>query len=119
MADRLLSVSSACVFLDAEGNAKTMTPSEMEVHNRHVPDAGEKLRRLGSISWRARRKGRNRAAKLENHSTNVNEPAGCIELRMHFQNPDNIPAGKLVDELGLKTAPWKSAGLGGAWKFYC
>ena len=89
-------------FLDKEGNAHEKTPAEMQVHYRHVPTlernyavsavfkgtpapADEIERRLGESQ--EKRRTTQPAAKS----------AGCI-----FKNPATIPAGKLVDELGLK-----------------
>jgi len=89
-------------YLDQEGNAHEKTPTEMDVHYRHVPSlernyavsavfkgtpasAGEIERRLDESQ--EKRRTTQPAAKS----------AGCI-----FKNPTTIPAGKLVDELGLK-----------------
>jgi UDP-N-acetylenolpyruvoylglucosamine reductase len=89
-------------FLDEEGNAHEKTPAEMDVHYRHVPtlernyavsavfkgtpaSADEIERRLDESQ--EKRRTTQPAAKS----------AGCI-----FKNPATIPAGKLVDELGLK-----------------
>jgi UDP-N-acetylmuramate--alanine ligase len=89
-------------YLDGEGNAHEKTPAEMEVHYRHVPSldqnfavaavfkgtprAVDEIERLLDES-QAKRRTTQPAAKS----------AGCI-----FKNPATIPAGKLVDELGLK-----------------
>jgi UDP-N-acetylmuramate--alanine ligase len=89
-------------YLDGEGNAHEKTPGEMEVHYRHVPSldrnfavaavfkgtprAVDEIERLLDES-QAKRRTTQPAAKS----------AGCI-----FKNPATIPAGKLVDELGLK-----------------
>ncbi|OLD86288.1 MAG: UDP-N-acetylenolpyruvoylglucosamine reductase [Verrucomicrobia bacterium 13_1_20CM_4_54_11] len=88
--------------LDPEGNAKTMTPSEMEVYYRHVPTL-EKNYAVSAI-FRGVPGGKDEIVrKLEEsqHKRKTTQPAassaGCI-----FKNPGNIPAGKLVDELGLK-----------------
>jgi UDP-N-acetylenolpyruvoylglucosamine reductase len=89
-------------YLDEEGDAHEKTPAEMEVHYRHVASlernyavaavfkgtpagAGEIERRLDESQ--EKRRTTQPAAKS----------AGCI-----FKNPATIPAGKLVDELGLK-----------------
>src|SRR5881227_1939000 len=88
--------------LDPEGNAKTMTPSEMEVYYRHVPTL-EKNYAVSAI-FRGVPGGKDEIVrKLEEsqHKRKTTQPAassaGCI-----FKNPDSVPAGKLVDELGLK-----------------
>lgn len=89
-------------YLDREGMAHEKTPAELEVHYRHVPSLeenfavsavfrGEKaltdeiVRRLGESQ--EKRRSTQPSAKS----------AGCI-----FKNPSACPAGKLVDELGLK-----------------
>ena len=88
--------------LDAEGNAQTMTPSKMQVHYRHVPTLDKNYAVLAV--FRGVPGGKDEIVrKLEEsqHKRKTTQPAassaGCI-----FKNPDNIPAGKLVDELGLK-----------------
>jgi UDP-N-acetylmuramate--L-alanine ligase/UDP-N-acetylenolpyruvoylglucosamine reductase len=89
-------------FLDEEGNAHEATPGEMDVHYRHVttlernyavsavftgrPAAAEEIERKLDASQEKRRTTQPAA-----------KSAGCI-----FKNPTTIPAGKLVDELGLK-----------------
>jgi UDP-N-acetylmuramate--L-alanine ligase/UDP-N-acetylenolpyruvoylglucosamine reductase len=89
-------------YLDAEGNAHEKTPAEMDVHYRHVatlernyavnavfkgtPAAAEEIERRLDESQEKRRTTQPAA-----------KSAGCI-----FKNPATIPAGKLVDELGLK-----------------
>jgi UDP-N-acetylenolpyruvoylglucosamine reductase len=89
-------------YLDEEGNAHEKTPAEMEIHYRHVPTleknyavsavfkgtpaAAEEIERRLDESQEKRRTTQPAA-----------KSAGCI-----FKNPTTIPAGKLVDELGLK-----------------
>src|SRR6266513_1350760 len=91
-------------FLDDEGNAHEKTPAEMDVHYRHVatlernyavsavfkgtPAAAEEIERRLDESQEKRRTTQPAA-----------KSAGCI-----FKNPATIPAGKLVDELGLKNS---------------
>jgi UDP-N-acetylmuramate--alanine ligase len=79
-----------------------MTPPEMEVHYRHVPTL-EKNYAISAM-FRGVPRGKDEIMhKLEEsqHKRKASQPAassaGCI-----FKNPENIPAGKLVDELGLK-----------------
>ncbi len=89
-------------FLDWEGMPHEKTAGELDVHYRHVPSleknyavsavfrgepasADEITRRLDESQ--KKRRTTQPAAKS----------AGCI-----FKNPDSCPAGKLVDELGLK-----------------
>ena len=89
-------------LLDAAGMAQEKTPAEMEIHYRHVP-ALEKNYAV-SVVFRGKRAARpDIVRKLEESQQHrrATQPAassaGCI-----FKNPDSIPAGKLVDELGLK-----------------
>jgi UDP-N-acetylenolpyruvoylglucosamine reductase len=96
-------------YLDAEGNPHTKTPADLEIHYRHVPSlqrnyavsavfqgtpapTEEILRRLQD-SQQKRRTTQPAASS-----------AGCI-----FKNPGPCPAGKLVDELGLKNVSVGSA----------
>ncbi len=91
-------------YLDAEGNAHSKRRDELEVHYRHFPllennfavsavfrarpaPAEEIVRKLDASQ--EKRRSSQPAAKS----------AGCI-----FKNPDACPAGKLVDELGLKNS---------------
>jgi UDP-N-acetylmuramate--L-alanine ligase/UDP-N-acetylenolpyruvoylglucosamine reductase len=89
-------------FVDRLGSFHTRTPAEMEVHYRDVPTLREnfavsatfagppgspdEIERLLDESMQKRRATQPRESS-----------AGCI-----FKNPAAIPAGKLVDELGLK-----------------
>jgi UDP-N-acetylmuramate--alanine ligase len=91
-------------YLDDEGKAHEKTPAEMEIHYRHVPSldrnyavaavfkgtpaAADEIERRMDESQEKRRTTQPAA-----------KSAGCI-----FKNPKTIPAGKLVDELGLKNA---------------
>ncbi len=89
-------------YLDATGEPHTKTPNELEVNYRHVPslehnyavsavfrgtpaDPKEIVRRLEESQEKRRT------------SQPAAKSAGCI-----FKNPTSCPAGKLVDELGLK-----------------
>lgn len=89
-------------YLDGEGNVQTKTPAELEIHYRHVPSldhnyavsavfsgttsAPEEITRRLDESQEKRRTTQPSA-----------KSAGCI-----FKNPESGPAGRLVDELGLK-----------------
>lgn len=89
-------------FCDEDGNIFTRTPAEMEVHYRHVPT----LSRNFALSATLRGKTAP-VEEIEKHlaaseskrreSQPVAASSGCI-----FKNPDSIPAGKLIDELGFK-----------------
>jgi UDP-N-acetylmuramate--alanine ligase len=91
-------------FLDSDGNAQTKTPAELEVNYRHVPSL-EKNYAVSAV-FRGTSSVRDEIVrKLEEsqHHRRTTQPAassaGCI-----FKNHDTIPAGKLVDELGLKNS---------------
>jgi UDP-N-acetylenolpyruvoylglucosamine reductase len=89
-------------FVDRNGDFHTKTPPELDVHYRHVgslvnnyavaatfrgsPSTAEEIERLLEASQHKRRTTQPRESS-----------AGCI-----FKNPGPMPAGKLVDELGLK-----------------
>lgn len=89
-------------FLDREGNAHEVSPNELEVHYRDVPSlknnfataavfrgkkaAPEEIVRRLEESQEKRRRTQPSA-----------KSAGCI-----FKNPAECPAGKLIEELGLK-----------------
>ncbi len=89
-------------FVDANGEFHTRTPGELEVRYRDVPalatnyavsatfrgepaDAGDIAARLDASQQKRRT------------SQPKESSAGCI-----FKNPGTTPAGKLIDELGLK-----------------
>jgi UDP-N-acetylmuramate--alanine ligase len=89
-------------YVDEQGEFHTRTPSELEIHYRNVPS----LKKNYAVS--ATFQGQPSTleaieAGLEESSTKrkTSQPressAGCI-----FKNPGPTPAGKLVDELGLK-----------------
>ena len=89
-------------FIDPHGNFHMKTPAEMDVHYRHCgtleknyavsatffghPSTPEEIEKLLEASTQKRRTTQPRESS-----------AGCI-----FKNPGQCPAGKLVDELGLK-----------------
>jgi UDP-N-acetylmuramate--alanine ligase len=91
-------------YLDANGEAHTKTREELEVHYRNFPllennfavsavfrgqpTPPEEIVRKLEASQEKRR-----------NSQPAAKSAGCI-----FKNPDSCPAGKLVDELGLKNS---------------
>ena len=63
--------------------------------------------------------GRNREPAGRIAGKTPHHPAEREERRLHFQESRSCPAGKLVDELGLKDLPRRRrARLGGARKFY-
>jgi UDP-N-acetylmuramate--L-alanine ligase/UDP-N-acetylenolpyruvoylglucosamine reductase len=91
-------------FVDPQGNFHMKTPAEMDVRYRHcgtleknyavsatfrgVPSTAEEIERKLDESMQKRRSSQPKESS-----------AGCI-----FKNPEPCPAGKLVDELGLKGA---------------
>ncbi len=89
-------------YIDPHGNFHMKTPAEMDVHYRHCgtleknfavsatfvghPSTAEEIEKLLEASTQKRRTSQPRESS-----------AGCC-----FKNPEQCPAGKLVDELGLK-----------------
>ena len=91
-------------YLDEEGNAQTRTPAELEVHYRHVPSLDHNYAVsavfLGSPSSAEEITRRLDESQEKRRTTQPSaKSAGCI-----FKNPASGPAGKLVDELGLKNS---------------
>jgi UDP-N-acetylmuramate--alanine ligase len=89
-------------YLDREGVAHERTPAELEVHYRDVPSLEENF--AVSAVFRGERSAateivrRMDASQEKRRTTQPSaKSAGCI-----FKNPAACPAGKLVDELGLK-----------------
>jgi UDP-N-acetylmuramate--alanine ligase len=89
-------------YLDAEGNAHTKTRDQFEVHYRNVRELESSF--AVSAVFRghpARTEEIVRKLERSQEKRRTTQPAaksaGCI-----FKNPDACPAGKLVDELGLK-----------------
>ena len=89
-------------YLDGEGNPHTKTREEMDVRYRHVPVLADNY--AVSAVFRGEATAREVIARRLEESQEkrrtsqpIAKSAGCI-----FKNPDSIPAGKLVDELGLK-----------------
>lgn len=91
-------------FIDRHGEFHTRTPEEMEIGYRHVPtligNFAVSATFIGHESTRAEIEQGMEASTLKRRTSQPRESsAGCI-----FKNPGPIPAGKLVDELGLKGA---------------
>jgi UDP-N-acetylmuramate--L-alanine ligase/UDP-N-acetylenolpyruvoylglucosamine reductase len=91
-------------FVDANGEFHTRTAQEMEVHYRDVPTLAHNYA-VSAIFRGVPAAPEDIVHKLEESMTKrrTTQPkessAGCI-----FKNPVTIPAGKLIDELGLKGA---------------
>jgi UDP-N-acetylmuramate--alanine ligase len=89
-------------YLDGQGNVQTKARNEMDVHYRHVPELARNYAVLATFRGQpASRDEIDRRLEESQTKRRTSQPiaksAGCI-----FKNPDSIPAGKLVDELGLK-----------------
>ena len=91
-------------YLDAEGNSRTKTPDELDVRYRNIPELENNF--AVSAVFRGNPAPveeivRKLEASQEKRRTSqpAAKSAGCI-----FKNPDSCPAGKLVDEIGLKNA---------------
>ena len=89
-------------FVDASGEFHTRTPSELEVRYRDVPALAKNY--AVSATFRGETAAAaDIAARLDEsqQKRRTSQPkessAGCI-----FKNPGTMPAGKLIDELGLK-----------------
>ena len=91
-------------YLDSEGNPHTRTRAEMDVQYRHVPSLATNYAVSavfrGEPAPREEIERRLQESQEKRRSTQpMAKSAGCI-----FKNPDSIPAGKLIDELGLKNS---------------
>lgn len=89
-------------FCDQDGNIFTRTPPEMEIHYRSVP----MLRQNYALSAVLKGHPASRdeidrlietSAAKRRESQPVAASAGCI-----FKNPGQVPAGRLIEELGFK-----------------
>src|SRR6266567_8218382 len=91
-------------YLDAEGDSHVKNRDELEVFYRRFPllekNFAVSATFRGQPAERAEIDGRLRESQEKRRTTQpAAKSAGCI-----FKNPDSIPAGKLVDELGLKNS---------------
>ena len=91
-------------YLDREGNSHTKNRDELEVHYRDFPLLRENF--AVSATFRAVPAAREQietklheSQEKRRTSQPIAKSAGCI-----FKNPESCPAGKLVDELGLKNS---------------
>ncbi len=96
-------------YLDMDGNPHTRTRQEMDVQYRHVPSLSTNYAVSavfrGAPAPREEIERRLQESQEKRRSTQpMAKSAGCI-----FKNPESIPAGKLVDELGLKNSRVGSA----------
>ncbi len=89
-------------YCDQDGNIFTRTPAEMEIHYRDVPTLARNFA-LSAVLKGSAAPAADIARKLDESETKRRETqpvaacAGCI-----FKNPEEIPAGKLIEELGFK-----------------
>jgi UDP-N-acetylenolpyruvoylglucosamine reductase len=91
-------------YLDANGDTHTKSRDELEVHYRHFPLLEQNFAVSAVFRGKPAPKEeitRKLEASQEKRRTSqpIAKSAGCI-----FKNTNSIPAGKLVDELGLKNA---------------
>ena len=91
-------------YLDAQGNPQVKTREELEVFYRRFPLLENNFAISATFraepAKRATIDDRLRASQDKRRTSQpIAKSAGCI-----FKNPDAIPAGKLVDELGLKNS---------------
>jgi UDP-N-acetylmuramate--L-alanine ligase/UDP-N-acetylenolpyruvoylglucosamine reductase len=91
-------------YLDGEGNSHVKNRDELEVFYRRFPLLENNFAISATFhaqpSERAIIDSRLRESQEKRRTTQpAAKSAGCI-----FKNPDSIPAGKLVDELGLKNS---------------
>src|SRR5213594_3346102 len=91
-------------YLDSEGNPHVKNRDELEVFYRRFPLLEKNFAISATFraqpSERAKIDSRLRESQEKRRTTQpIAKSAGCI-----FKNPDSIPAGKLVDELGLKNS---------------
>src|SRR5205809_8036484 len=91
-------------YLDGEGNPHTKTRDELEVHYRSFPLLENNFAVSAVFRGQpapAEQIARKLHASQEKRRTSqtIAKSAGCI-----FKNPQNCPAGQLVEELGLKNS---------------
>ena len=91
-------------YLDPDGNLHTKKRGELEVHYREFPLLKENFAVSATFhatpSQREQIESKLQESQEKRRSTQpIAKSAGCI-----FKNPDSCPAGKLVDELGLKNS---------------
>ncbi len=89
-------------FCDQDGNIFTRTPKEMDVHYRSVPMLRTNYALSAVIAGNPGNQAEIDATIAESltkrrSSQPIAASAGCI-----FKNPSDIPAGRLIEELGLK-----------------
>ncbi len=96
--DQVISVR----YVDAGGEFHTRTPMEMDVHYRNVPFLRDNFAVSATFSGQSAPSDviearMDESVRKRRNSQPRESSAGCV-----FKNPSAIPAGKLVDELGMK-----------------
>ena len=96
-------------FCDQDGNIFTKTPAEIEVHYRNVPMLRQNFALSAVLRGQPGTAGEIDSAiaasvAKRRSSQPVAASAGCI-----FKNPTEIPAGRLIEELGLKNHAFGAA----------
>ncbi len=96
-------------YVDRDGEFHTVTPAEIEVAYRNIPFLADhyavSATFSGATSTAAEIEGRLEASLQKRRASQPRESsAGCV-----FKNPDGIPAGRLIEELGLKGARFGGA----------
>jgi len=91
-------------YLDSDGNPHDKERDELEVHYRHFPllerNFAVSATFQGKPDKREQIEARLHESQEKRRSTQpIAKSAGCI-----FKNPETCPAGKVVDELGLKNS---------------
>jgi UDP-N-acetylmuramate--L-alanine ligase/UDP-N-acetylenolpyruvoylglucosamine reductase len=91
-------------YLDPDGNTHDKERENLEVHYRHFPllerNFAVSATFRGTPAKREQIEARLHESQEKRRSTQpIAKSAGCI-----FKNPETCPAGKLVDELGLKNS---------------
>lgn len=89
-------------YVDGAGETHTCTPADLEIRYRSVPFLSENYAVSatfsGAVATRAEIEERLEQSVLKRRSSQPRESsAGCI-----FKNPNETPAGRLIEELGLK-----------------
>lgn len=89
-------------YVDANGEFHTRTPMEMDVHYRNVPflknNFAVSATFIGQSAPSAVIEARmDESVRKRRNSQPRESSAGCV-----FKNPSAVPAGRLIDELGLK-----------------
>ncbi len=107
-------------YLDGEGNAHTKTPAELEDTLSSRSLAGPELRGFRGLPRDILRRRKRSPAVWTNRRKNGGRPNRARRAPAAFSRTrTSVPAGKLVDELGLKNSQrGQRAGLRSAREFY-